>query len=188
MVVVLTVICGASGLVLSYVNEATKAPREYQLLKYVKGPSLKAVLPEGYDNDPITDKISVTLGKDEKGKPIVKDVFPAKKAGKIIAFAYDASASGYHGQVSIMVGFTPDGTLTGISVMTHSETPGLGARIVEPAFTKQFKGLKDVSQVKLSTQGGRIDAVSGATISSTAAVTAVQEAMKLFPKIKKEVH
>ncbi|WP_245802461.1 RnfABCDGE type electron transport complex subunit G [Desulfacinum hydrothermale] len=187
MVVVLTAICGTSGLVLSYVNEATKAPREYQLLKFVKGPSLKVVLPEGYDNDPITDKIQVKLGTDEKGQPILKDVFPAKKDGKIVAFAYDATASGYHGPVSLMIGFAPDGTLTGVSVMTHSETPGLGARITEPAFTRQFAKLKGLDQVKLSTQGGRIDAVSGATISSTAAVTAVQEAIKLFPKIKEEV-
>lgn len=187
MVVVLTAICGTSGLVLSYVNEATREPREYQLLKYVKGPSLNAVLPEGYENDPITDKIVVAVGTDDKGKPVEKTVFPAKKGDEIIALAYDAEATGYHGTVSVMVGFAPDGRITGMSVMTHTETPGLGARITESAFTDQFKGLEGPDQLKLSSEGGAIDGISGATISSAAALTAVKQAVELFPKVKKEV-
>jgi len=184
MVVVLTVICSASGLVLSYVNEATKAPREYQLLVYVKGPSIKAVLPS-YDNDPIKEKIVLELGKDDKGNPLQKAIFPGKKDGKIVALAYDAAAPGYHGDISVMVGVDLNGKLTGVSIMTHSETPGLGARVVEPKFTKQFAGLE--GSVKLSNQGGRIDAVSGATLSSNGVVNAVNKALEMFPQVKKEV-
>ncbi len=186
MVVVLTVICGASGFVLSYVDQITKAPREYQLLKYVKEPSIKAVLPK-YDNDPIKDRVQVKIGTDAKGKPIMKTIFPAKENGKVIAVAYDASATGYHGPISVMVGINAAGKITGLSIMTHTETPGLGARVVEPAFTGQFAGLPLSGELKVAAEGGKINAVSGATISSKGVVAAARQALKEFPLVKKEV-
>ncbi|RLB44144.1 MAG: electron transporter RnfG [Deltaproteobacteria bacterium] len=184
MVFVLTAICAGSALVLAYANKATKPAREYQLLKYVQGPSVKKVL-KGYDNDPIRDVIEISIGKDEKGHSI--KIFPAKKDGKIIGIAYSSSAQGYHGQIEVMVGIDMNGTITGISIMRHSETPGLGARVVEPAFTNQFAGLKLSGQLNLSTRGGKIDGVSGATFSSQGVVSAVRKALELFPKVKKEV-
>lgn len=183
MVVVLTVICAGSGLVLSYVKQATEEPREYQLLKYVKGPSIKAVLPE-YDNDPIKEAITMDMGKDEKGQSVKKKIFPAKQAGKLIGIAYEAKSTGYHGDIELMVGMDPEGKLTGISIIKHTETPGLGARIIEPKFTDQFKGLS--GELKLTSQGGKVDAVSGATISSKGAINAVNEAIKFFPTAIKE--
>jgi len=185
MVVVLTVICGASGFVLSYVNEATKAPREYQLLKYVQEPSIKAVLPE-YDNDPIKDRVEMDAGKDAKGQPVKRNIFPAKQGGKTVAVAYGSAANGYHGPIDVMVGIDGEGNLTGISIMTHTETPGLGARVVEPGFTGQFEGLQP-GQVKLAAEGGKVDAISGATLSSKGVVTAVRQAIEFFPQVKKEV-
>ena len=102
MVVVLTVICSCSALMLSYANQATKEQREYQLLKYVKEPSIKAVLTK-YDNDPIKDRITIDLGTDEKGKPVSKSVFPAKQGGQLKAMAYDAVTTGYNGPIEVMV-------------------------------------------------------------------------------------
>jgi len=185
MIVVLTVICGLSGFTLSYVKQVTEEPREYAYLKFVKEPSIKAVL-SGYDNDPIKDRIIVTLGKDEKGNPIEKQFFPAKKNGKVFAVAFDASANGYHGPISVMVGVNDKGVVDGISIMQHSETPGLGARTTEPSFTGQFKGLT-LDGVNLTASGGKIQAISGASISSGAVVRAVREALELLPKIKQEV-
>jgi Na+-translocating ferredoxin:NAD+ oxidoreductase subunit G len=186
MVVVLTVICGASGFVLSYVNDATKAPREYQLLKYVQEPSIKAVLPS-YDNDPIKDRVIVPAGKNEKGEPVEQTIFPAKEGAKVVAIAYAAAATGYNGPIDVMVGIDPEGKLTGVSVMTHTETPGLGARVVETPFTQQFAGLGLAGELNLSAQGGQINAVSGATVSSKATVAAVRKALEAFPELKKEV-
>lgn len=80
-----------------------------------------------------------------------------------------------------------NGTITGISIMRHSETPGLGARVVEPAFTNQFAGMKLSGQLNLSARGGKIDGVSGASFSSQGVVSAVRKALQLFPKVKKEV-
>jgi electron transport complex protein RnfG len=185
MVVVLLVICTTSGVVLSYVNEATIAPREYQYIKFVQEPSIKAVL-SGYNNDPVKDRMQLNLGEDQEGNPVEKVVFPAKKDGKTFEVAYSAAAKGYHGPIEVMVGVDPEGTLTGISIMTHSETPGLGARIVEPEFTEQFAGL-DLETTKLSAEGGKVDAVSGATFSTLGVITAVDAALEQFPQIKKEI-
>ena len=184
MVVVLAVICTTSGVVLSYVNEATEAPREYQYIKFVQEPSMKAVLSD-YDNDPIKERIKLAVGEDEEGNPVEVVVFPAKKGGQTEAIAYSASAKGYHDLIEVMIGVGPDGTLTGISIMTHTETPGLGARIVEPEFTDQFAGL-DLDKTKLVADGGQVDTLSGATFSTVGVVTAVSAALEQFPQIKKE--
>ncbi|MGD8916894.1 MAG: RnfABCDGE type electron transport complex subunit G [Syntrophobacterales bacterium] len=184
MVVVLFVICATSGVVLSYVNEATKAPREYQYIKFVQEPSMKAVLTD-FDNDPIKERINVVVGEDGEGNPIEKVVFPAKKDGKTEAVAFSASAKGYHDLIEVMVGVGPDGKLTGISIMSHTETPGLGARIVEAKFTDQFAGL-DLDTTKLASEGGKVDALSGATFSTVGVIAAVTEALEEFPKIKEE--
>ena len=184
MVVVLLVICTTSGVVLSYVNEATKAPREYQYIKFVQEPSIKAVLSD-YDNDPVKERIKLVLGEDEEGNPIEIVVFPAKKGGATQAIAYSAAAKGYHDLIEVMVGVGPEGKLTGISIMTHTETPGLGARIVEPEFTDQFAGL-GLETTKLSAEGGKVDTLSGATFSTVGVITAVGAALEQFPQIKKE--
>ena len=185
MVVVLLIICSTSGVVLSYVEKVTEEPRGYSYVKYVQEPSMKALL-SGYENDPIKDRIQLTLGKDKKGKLIDKIVLPAIKDGKTFAIAYGASAMGYIDVVEVMVGFRPNGEVIGISVMRNIETPGLGSRIVEPEFTEQFKDI-DLETNKLSGEGGKIDAISGATNSSTAVVEAVAVALKQFPQIQKEV-
>lgn len=184
MVVVLFVICTSSGVVLSYVNEATEEPREYSYIKFVQEPSMKAVLSD-YDNDPIKERIKLAVGEDEEGNPVEVVVFPAKKDGQTEAIAYSAAAKGYHDLIEVMIGVGPDGTLTGISIMTHTETPGLGARIVEPEFTDQFAGL-DLDTTKLASEGGEVDALSGATFSTVGVITAVSAALEQFPQIKKE--
>ena len=96
----------------------------------------------------------------------------AKKGGKTQVIAYSAAAKGYHDLIEVMVGVGPDGKLTGISIMTHTETPGLGARIVEPEFTDQFAGL-DLDTTKLSAEGGQVDTLSGATSSTVGVITAL---------------
>jgi electron transport complex protein RnfG len=185
MVVVLLMICTISGVALSYVHEVTEEPREYSYVKFVQEPSMKAVL-SGYENDPIKDRMRVALGEDEKGHSIERVVLPAKKDGKIFAVAYGAAAMGHIDVIEVMVGFKSDGEVIGISIMQNIETPGLGSRIVEPEFTEQFTGI-DLETNKLSPEGGKIDAISGATNSSIGVVNAVAVALEQFPQIQKEV-
>ncbi|MCF8042549.1 MAG: RnfABCDGE type electron transport complex subunit G [Desulfarculaceae bacterium] len=180
MLVVLTVICAASGFLLALVHDVTKDPIEYSRLKFVKEPAVKAVL-SGYQNDPIKDRLSILVGKDKKGKPVNLIVFPAKKDGKTFAVAFESTGSGYHGDIGVMLGVDlASKKLTGMSIVSHTETPGLGARIIEPSFTDSFKG-KPMDK-ELAT--GDINALSGATLSTKGVVAAVNKAQATLNKYR----
>ncbi len=181
MVYVLTLITALSGFALGYLEKVTKEPIEYQQLKYVKGPAVMEVL-QGSENDPIMERKKIEVEKGEK-----KLFFPGKKGGKIFAVAFEITRQGYHGLISLMIGIDlKTGKLTGMRVMTHSETPGLGARIVEKDFYSQFTG-KGLADMALKKDGGKIAAVSGASISSKAVVDAVAEGLKWFNAHKNNI-
>ena len=76
-------------------------------------------------------------------------------------------------------------TLAGIGITTLKETPGLGMRVTEQAFSGQFAGAR--TPVALASQGGSIDGVSGATISSGGVVTAVNKAVQVYSRLKPEI-
>jgi electron transport complex protein RnfG len=96
--------------------------------------------------------------------------------GEPLGHAFMATATGYGGAIDILIGLEPDTTLRGIKIISQQETPGLGAKIVEGSFLSQFKGLS-VDEVALSRDGGKVDAITGATISSSAVVEGVKEAI-----------
>ena len=93
-----------------------------------------------------------------------------EKAG----YAFKASGSGYGGDIDIVVGLDNSFGIKGISILSQTETPGVGTKITESSFTDQFKGLS-VSDIALKSEGGKIDAITGATISSRAVVDAIKE-------------
>ncbi len=93
-----------------------------------------------------------------------------------LGYAFTVIGKGYGGEIEMLVGIENDAaTIRGLSVITHGETPGLGAKITEPWFQEQFQG-KSVNDLALTKDGGEIDAITGATISSSAVVDAVKEA------------
>lgn len=179
MIVVLSCICAASGFSLAYLKQTTAPTIEAQVLTYVQGPAIERVYP-GADNKPV-----------EERKPFhVNDrkvmVFPYMQGGKLVGVALENKAGGFGGDIGVMVGFNIENdTLLGIGVTTMSETPGLGTKIAEPKFSGQFggKGL----DVEMTSKGGSIDAISGATISSVGAVSAVQNAVKDYKALKAEI-
>lgn len=179
MVIVLGLICAVSGLSLAGVYQVTKEPIEYQQIKNVKEPSVKAVL-AGFDNDPIKDRFNVPAGKDKKGRDVFKTVFPAKKGGQLISLAIDGSGKGFNGPIGVMVGINPEGGLTGISIMNHTDTPGIGSRVAEPQFTDQFKGISMDSPTA-------VDGVSGATYSTKGVFAAVEDVVAFFKQNKNDL-
>lgn len=94
--------------------------------------------------------------------------------GEEVGKAIISSAYGYSSEIKLLVGKTDD-KIAGIRIIYQEETPGLGARITEPEFYKQFDD-KEVGEIKLTKDGGEIDAVTSATISSSAVVEAVNNA------------
>ena len=109
----------------------------------------------------------------------------------IVGYAFVAVANGYGGPIELFVAlesnFLDDDNIIihGISVVSHSETPGLGEKIVEASFSDQFTGI-NVNDVALTIDGGKIDAISGATISSSAVVDTVFSTVKEKAEIIRE--
>lgn len=179
MVVVLSVITGLSGFILSTIKVATDPIIEEQVLANVQGPALKEVLLQA-TNDPIADRKPLSLPGTEQQVL----VFPALKDGKLQAVAIEGAGQGYGGDVNVIVGFDVGADkVLGISVTTHKETPGLGSRVQENAFTKQFKA-KDPAKAVLKKDGGDIDAISGVTVSSVAVTDAVKQAAGWYAALK----
>ena len=97
------------------------------------------------------------------------------------------SNAGFSGRIELMVGLLADGTINKVSVLQQSETPGLGANMVNPKFKDQFDG-KNPASFKLSVtkDGGDVDAITAATISSRAFSEAVQLACDGFEANKNQ--
>ena len=177
MIFVLSLICGLSGLTLATIRQVTSEQIEEQVMTFVQGPALEQIFTD-YDNNPVKDRKVFNL----PSGPVT--VFPALKDGKLTGVAIEAFGKGYGGNIGVMVGFATDGSkLEGIGITTMKETPGLGARLVEPEYRDQFTD-HSMDKIALKKQGGDIAAISGATISSTGSVAAVNDAIKIFNQIK----
>ncbi|MBN1903925.1 MAG: RnfABCDGE type electron transport complex subunit G [Deltaproteobacteria bacterium] len=179
---IVTIFSAVSGWALATVRNLTGERIEIQQLTYVKGPALKEIL-AGSSNDPITDRFKVPDGK----KQI--DVFTGVFEGKKNTVAFEVSGKGYGGNIGIMVAFNIEkDELAGIGVTTHSETPGLGARAkTEPSFRAQFKGVSINKPVKVRPEGGDIDALSGATVTSKGVCAGVNDSIEIYKRLKIEI-
>jgi electron transport complex protein RnfG len=112
------------------------------------------------------------------------EIYPAKKDSIIVGYAVNTNTNkGFSGNISLMAGFKPDGTIINISVLDQKETPGLGTKMAEPLFKDQFND-KNPSEfsLKVKKDGGPVDAISAATISSRAFCDAVQRAYTTLQK------
>lgn len=178
MLVVLTAISGICGFLLAGVRSATSERIEEQELLNVKGPAVKSVL-SGSDNDFIKDRQVIELG----GKKYT--VFIGKKDGKPWAMAYEVSGKGFGGDIGVMLGFDLESdSLTGIGITLHKETPGLGSRITEETFSGGFKGRGADRDFKIKGDGGEIDAITGATVSSRGVCAAVNSGAQIYGNLK----
>ena len=183
MSVTLFAVCLIASAVLGGVYAVTKAPIEAAQLAKING-AIGGVVP-AFDNAPSDDKFEVEVN----GKKSV--VYPAKNGGEIVGYAIEASTStGFGGNITLMVGFTPDGAIVKTSVISHAETPGLGAKITESEshFVTQFEGKNPADpNFKLSVKkdGGSVDAITASTITSRAFCDAVNTAYLAFCEANK---
>ena len=186
LTIVLTTICAVAATALAFAYTLTKEPIAYQQrLKKLK--AIKAVQPE-YDNEPDQDFVDLALAKNKKGEDVLTRFYLTKRGGVFTGAVFLVSAVGYGGTIDIMLGVTPNGTITGVHVLRHSETPGLGAKITEDSFCRQFK-FKNLSNIKwaLKKDGGEIDQITGATISPRATVKAIHKGLVSFVGHKDEL-
>lgn len=174
MVLCLGIICLVSSAVLAGVYALTKEPIDAAAAAKTNN-AIRQVLPE-FDGDP--EPASIESNGQEY------NYYVAKKGSEVAGYAITASASGFGGPVTIMVGVTSDGIIYNTSVLSQSETPGLGAKCTEPEFAGQFKNL-DPSRTRLAVtkDGGDIDAITASTITSRAYITAVNNALSIYRAI-----
>jgi electron transport complex protein RnfG len=182
MVVVLTILACASGGLLAKLHDVTKEPIAQQILELVTAPVLRTMF-EGASNDPINDRFTVTDGDQER------DVFVAAYDGTPTTVAFETSGKGYGGDVGLMVAIdVGEEKLLSVSVTTHTETPGLGGEAKDnPSFVSQFAGLGLDEPIRVTDDGGGINAMSGATITSRAVCTAATEALDVYRNLKPQL-
>jgi len=182
MIVVLTFLSSFSGGLLAYVKENTEERIENQVLQFVKGPTLKSLFKDA-ENDPLTDRF--TIDRDEQSMTF----FVAKLEGKTQTVAFETSGKGYGGDVGLMVAVdvTTD-KIYGAGVTTHSETAGLGSMAKDdPNFAAQFAGQPILEKIQVTGDGGKINALSGATITSRAVCAAASQAGQMYQDLKPEI-
>lgn len=183
MVVVLTMISLASGGLLAALRDGTQERIDNQVLEFVKGPAVRDILKEAA-NDPIASRFQIKDGD------VLRTFFVAVMGGQPRGVALESSGKGYGGDVGLMVGIdTAENKILGVGVTTMSETPGLGARAkTDPKFVAQYKNRALSESVKVTTDGGPINAISGATITSRAVSSGVADALALYERLKPQIN
>ncbi|MBQ2847610.1 MAG: RnfABCDGE type electron transport complex subunit G [Clostridia bacterium] len=165
--VTLFVICLVATFLLGMTNSVT-APIIEQLAIETEIKSRQVVFPDAVnfgDAKISDDGTSVVAALDESGSTI----------GHVVV----NTTKGYGGDISVMTGVDIDGKVTGVNILSHAETAGLGAKAAEQSFRDRFLGLVEGITVSKDKAGDNsIDAITGATITSRAVVDAVNAAIE----------
>ena len=171
-----------SGGLLAALEEATKERIAYQQLLNVKGPAIKEIL-KGCNNDPLKDIITIKKDNQEI------QFFVGKFQDKPPAVVFESFGKGFGGKIGVMVGIDiKNDKIIGIGITTHSETPGLGARAkTDAGFKGQFKGMDLIQEFKVKADGGSVDALSGATMTSRGICDALNKAKELYNRLKPDI-
>ena len=181
MVLSLGIITVVAAAALAGVYTATKEPITQAKAEKQKS-AIGQVLPDIHFNNNTADEAAeVTVD----GETVT--VFPARQDGELVGMAVEShDANGFSGLITVMYGFDPSGNITGFAVMQHAETPGLGSKMDEwfsnPAHTVIGLNANSANLI-VSKDGGDVDAITAATISSRAflrALTLANQASQQF--------
>ena len=171
----ITLVCTA---LLAYTNSIT-SPIIAKQNEEANVEAQKEVLPEADKFEQVEDlesKLS-SLGSDAS---IVTEAYSAYKGDKLVGWAIKTTPSGYGGDVTILTGISVDGKVEGISILSQSETAGLGAKSTDPSFYGQYAGKnadEEITVVKGQTAtDNQIEAITGAPITSNAVTLGVNTA------------
>lgn len=178
MLLSLTLICLVAATILSFVNERTKETIARSKADALERSLLEVTPP--FDNKPTEEIVKVFIEGDSLA------VYPARKGGELVGAAISSiSHSGYGGDVSILVGLDSDGNLVNYVVQEMAETPGLGAKMSE--WFKSEQGNRSVigknlsqGELKVTKDGGQIDAITASTISSRAFLEAINKSYPAY--------
>lgn len=185
--IILTAITVISGLLLGIVYDITKEPIASAQEK-AKQEAFQVVLPDAASfesrEDFDSEKAAKLLKENGYSDDITEVAEGKSDAGETIGYVVNVTShSGYGGDIEISVGILSDGTISGIEMLSISETAGLGMKADEAEFKDQFKD-KNVEKFSYTKSGesgdDKIDAISGATITTSAVTDAVNSALVYF--------
>ena len=180
MLLVLTLVAVIMGGILAYVNHLTEGPIAEQKEKALAD-GIKTVI---VCNDLIVAKTDEVKQNDANGKELVYTIYQIQDAqGKDLGAAVESTTMGFGGDLKVLVGFDPEGTILGYTLLEHAETPGLGAK-ADKWFQKGEKGdiigKSPAEPLTVSKDGGQVDAITASTITSRAFLLAVNNAYKAY--------
>ena len=175
MTLCLLAICLVCSSLLAGVYALTKEPIAVAE-KAKNDAAIKEVLPE--------EPAIVLEGTTEDGH----EYLVAMKADStVVGYVVNVAPNGFGGPIKMKVGFNAEGLVWTVKVLSHAETPGLGAKCTEPAFSSQFQKLDpNTTSLKVTKEGGSINAITASTITSRAYASGVEEAVDVYHKIKVE--
>jgi H+/Na+-translocating ferredoxin:NAD+ oxidoreductase subunit G len=170
---ILFIITALTGLILGAANSVTAGPIAETAAK-AKQAAMKEILPKADEFKEVENKSNDTI----------LEVNAGYKNNEIVGYALKVAPKGYGGAVQMMVGISNEGTIGGIKILSHSETPGLGANAPKPKFSGQFanKSISKQLQVKKgkASKDNEIQALTGATITSRAVTGGVNNAIDFY--------
>lgn len=176
---VLLVISVAVALLLAFTNMVTKDKiAENTLLEQ-----------NAAKQEVLSDATYFTEVENAEKPDMVKALFEGKdNTGNVVGWCVSVSPYGYGGELDLMVGILPDGIVSGMKVVSHSETAGLGAKASEPEFSNKFKEKPADGNLAVIKSGepkeNEIVALSGATITSKAVTKGVNAAAEAVALLK----
>lgn len=172
----LFLICIVVAVLLAGTNELTKGPIA-EIQAQTAAEAMQSVCPESESF--------------EQSTAVEAEAYEGVDAsGNTVGYAIPSSYKGYGGDIEIMVGISTAGEVTGVEILTCDETPGLGANCTKESFTDMYKqpipegGAFSVVKDGTGGEGGRIDALTGATITSNAVTNAVNQAVTVYETLK----
>ena len=181
MVLTLLVVTLASATAVGLVYKVTEGPIA-EANAAVMLNALQEVLPP-FDNNPVTEAVHLEID----GLPV--DIYTGRNGDEITGYAImSSSMKGFGGEIAIMAGFLPNGEIVRIVTLSHNETPGLGDKIEngKSGFAYQFEGRNPSSFIlALKKDGGNVDAITAATISSRAYTDALTRAYNALQEVRK---
>jgi len=170
---ILLIITAVAAMLLGVVSETTKEAIAAQSAK-TEQTAMEAVLPgEGLEFESVLD---VAAGDDAQGT--ISKISKAISNGETFGYVITTAPSGFGGAVNTMIGIDTEGIITGLRVLSHAETPGLGALSTDPSFYEQFFGKS--GSLAVQKDGGEIQAITSATITSRAVTDGANEALEWF--------
>lgn len=170
---ILLTIAAICGLLLGWVSGVTKNPIAIQQKKTLDEANM-AILPVAKE---------FMVREDIKSEGVVLEVTEGKDGKEVKGYTIKLSPKGYAGAIDMIVGISTEGKVTGVKILNHSETPGLGAKATDPAFYGQYKDklAEELEVVKgLASAENQISAITGATITSKAVTLGVNEAINFY--------